>query len=165
MARVYKLETGTNTTASTATIALDKLGRSTNYDESKSYTNKTVYENMTCPRDRSETFINTVTKLPKGTNILPSNVDAPSTLVRNVKYDVGSRTMWIYYTETESTDPTFERSYTIGFELKTYIPEVNGIDETVIAECMSRFLSSYFTDAGQSQFLRMMTTKIIWDQD
>jgi hypothetical protein len=165
MARVFTLEEGTNTTASTATIPLDKIGRATNYDLSKSSTNKNVYENMTCPRDRSETAVMTVTTLNKGTNILPSGVDSPATLARNVKFDRGSHTLYLFVTETDSADPTYERVYPLSVKLEFTIPEVNGIDETICAEAVSRLLSGYVSDAGATSFLRSSTTKIIWDAD
>jgi hypothetical protein len=165
MAKAYTLLSGTNTTASTATIPLDKIGRHTNYSQDKIYSSKVLYVNDTSARESKETFVNTATKLPKGSNPLPDGIDSPNDLVKNVKYDRNSRTYVVFLEETESTDPTYRRLYPLMLKLESTIPDFNGITEAIVDEVVSRALSSYVSDAGVMEFLPNMSSRVTFDKD
>lgn len=165
MSRSYALLEGTNTTASTSTVALDKLGRLTNYREVGVYNSKTLYENKTSPTESPETFITSWSKLPKGTSILPKGVDTPNDMARNAIYNLGERDIVMFLEETDSADASYRRLYPIVFKGLFYIPDFNGVSESIVKEIVSRWNSSCYNDEGQSEYLDIFTGSIKFNVD
>lgn len=140
----------TNTTESTKSVGLEKLGLKSNYSKTEEAT-QVSYDNKTCPLDLGEKIVMSSKVIKNVDNTLTNN--HPSNISGGVQYRVQNEALFREYI-------TEDRSVFVDHPIVVYTTirheRCGAVTEQVVEEALMRNISSLFKDDGSSRVADLM---------